>query len=114
MKQKVTVELDIPDGWEATGEYRAPRAGENYLEKKRVFLTTVDLERMKRIILKKSIPTPATGQVWTSGGRPNYLLVHHLDGRWQAIPLSGHGGWTYPTVTPQDAVKGLTFVRERI
>jgi hypothetical protein len=28
MKQQVTIEVDVPDGWELTGEYRLPRRGE--------------------------------------------------------------------------------------
>lgn len=35
-KQEATVTLELPDGWELTGEYRQPRAGENYLLNKAV------------------------------------------------------------------------------
>jgi hypothetical protein len=30
-KQKIEVELEVPEGWELTGEYRVPNAGEMYL-----------------------------------------------------------------------------------
>ena len=30
-KQKVTIEVDVPEGYEATGEYRVPREGEIHL-----------------------------------------------------------------------------------
>lgn len=31
MKQKIEVEVEVPDGWELTGEYRAPTDGESIL-----------------------------------------------------------------------------------
>ena len=30
-KQQVTLEIEVPEGWEATGEYRSVRYGETYL-----------------------------------------------------------------------------------
>ena len=67
-----------------------------------------------RIILKKTLPKPTAGQVWSNRvGRENYLLAR-FGGGWQAISLTGWGTWKTLMATPVEAVEGLTFVRESL
>ena len=56
MKREITIEVDIPEGYEATGEFRPPLNGEDYLttngERSRAFREWYDDEG-NRIILRK-------------------------------------------------------------
>ncbi len=66
-KQTLTIEVDVPDGWMATGEYRPPNKGEHYLQtgKSQAYFTpTVDF-----LILRKTWQPPA----W---------MVEHYRGCW--------------------------------
>jgi hypothetical protein len=62
VKQRIEIEVDVPDGFEATGDYRRPSLGEYYLGgfwegKREVF--TCDLNRpnvAETFILRRKAP----------------------------------------------------------
>lgn len=110
MKHKVTIEVEVPEGWEPTGEFRAPVVSEPYLGHESIFLSDGRSPR-PRIILRKVIK-PVAGQVWRNSAGTNYLLAQCSDGRWECVGFYHFS--TAPSSTPEEAVKGLTFVREKV
>lgn len=87
--QKVTIEVDVPEGYEATGEWRWPRTGEPALTTTgRAFCAHADDEcgrRGARIILRK-LPDPV--EEWLA--QHSWLPV----GRWV---YRHHGGYWWIT-----------------
>lgn len=59
---KIEIDVEIQDGYDATGEYKKPEAGELYLSPSgKVKLAEYDFEHDSHIILRKK---PLTGQAW--------------------------------------------------
>lgn len=53
MKQKIEIEIDVPEGYEATGEFRQPRKGEFILRSGSAIEAMTDNEFSEGIILRK-------------------------------------------------------------
>lgn len=57
MKQKIEIEVDIPEGWEATGEYRRLNPGEHFASSKGIARGYLDPHVGHRcIIIRKKEP----------------------------------------------------------
>ena len=77
MKQEITITVDIPEGYEATGEFRYPVSGELYLVENESCADRASSEQIfgrRRFILRKK---------WTP---PEFLrpgwIAQMFDGRW--------------------------------
>lgn len=109
---KVIFDLNIPEGWEATGEYRVPNKGDFILKLGEVHSTPSNGWGGNEYPIVREAPQPGVGQVWEQQGR-EYLLVKLPSGCFQALSLMGEGGfWLYPDARASEAVKGLTFKRK--
>ena len=89
--QKVTLEVDVPEGYEATGEWRWPRTGEPALTTTgRAFCAHADDEcgrRGSRIILRK-LPDPVEEWLAQHPWLPEGCYVYRCQGelfisRWE-------------------------------
>lgn len=117
MKQKVTVEVEVPENFKLTGEFRAPKNGELFLDYTesvggpRPIAALAVLHSLPRFILERKPPGIAPGQIWESDQGDRYLLVKHENGSgFQALSLNGLGFWRYSSQKAQDAVNGLHYV----
>jgi hypothetical protein len=106
-KHTVGIEIEVPEGWRPTGEYRRPSVGEYYLSYNSVVLRTIrNLDLETKLILVRDWEWPthlfddtvtsiryAEGQWWR-------VLSIEL-GRFRAISMEGIK-WDPPTRTPQE------------
>lgn len=92
-KQKIEVEVDIPSGFEATGKYRKPTAGEWYLYAGRADLATYTI------------------------GYP-YLILRRVEpkreSRWRRVPEINDYVPSHLYCTKEDAGINCNFTVERI
>jgi hypothetical protein len=63
-KQKITIEVDVPEGYEATGECRCPCIGEYYLSQDSAILAGFTFSAEKHIILRKKYVWPEWLKGW--------------------------------------------------
>lgn len=60
MKQQVEIEVDVPEGWEVTGEFRLPRYGEHFLSAGIACRAAFNFQEAMSIILRKVEPKRET------------------------------------------------------
>ena len=88
-KQKVTIEVDVPDGYEPTGEYRCPEGHEAYLtDSGKLQYANVRFECIKCIILRKQFEWPA----WLKAA----AIARDQDGvvwAYRSAPRANAHGW---------------------
>jgi len=72
-KQKIEIEVDVPDGWEVTGEYRKPLDHEPYISKEGWLAERNIGVDGPRIILRKKYVPPA----WLKPG--TWLFFNGVD-----------------------------------
>lgn len=118
MIQQITIQIETPEGYEATGEYRFPRVGEPFMSVSGNAVIPTDADscnrRMNRIILKKVWSFPA----WFGNGwelrrdfvSPGTWTVHKSDfGRFMfADALWAFHGETF---APPTGIEKLQCVR---
>lgn len=74
MKQKVEIEVEVPDGYEATGKYREPCCGEFCLDcYGEAEYIAHDGEKRQCIILRKKA---LTGQAWVNSLPMGTMFSH--------------------------------------
>lgn len=57
-KQQITIEVDIPDGYEATGEFRCPELGELYISRGQTHQACFQNYASDHLILRKKWQWP--------------------------------------------------------
>ena len=83
-KQKIEIEVDVPDGWEATGEYRVPYIGDFYVHHtgsspiafQNVVIGPRNVVIGPRIILRKKYVPPS----WLKPG--TWIYKHGSESHW--------------------------------
>lgn len=92
MKQQVTIEVDIPEGYEATGEFRGVNPGDGfYLDDFGAAVprtNDISLGTRKRLILKKKWVWPA----WLTA----HCIAMDADGNWYAY--ENDADWSHFTL----------------
>lgn len=94
-KQKIEIEVELTDGFEVTGEYRAPLRGEWFICTGSFMALQCDDDgySLARVILRKSYVPPS----WAVPG--SWLYKHGLDSDWSYSsdrPVeSAYGGFRY-------------------
>lgn len=84
-KQKSEIEVDVPDGWEATGEWRPARQGEAVIHPDHCHAFVMNTEGMSnRIILRKKYVPPS----WL---KPGTWLFQTESGIWYASRSEPNG-----------------------
>lgn len=79
-EQEITIKVDIPDGYEATGEFRFPRKGESHLEwpdMNNIMVAGLDYVHKRHIILRKKWQ-------WPEWLKLPYIAMDH-NGEWFAF-----------------------------
>lgn len=102
-KQNVLIEVDVPDGWEATGEFRAPVVGEFHAQHGKAISVNINFAT-PRIILRRVkqyrepvLPADYGKQCEFSDDEVNWH-TYNLHGFWHAIPgepICWRGGFSW-------------------
>lgn len=76
---KVEIEVDVPDGWKPTGEFRKARRGDRYLATKGLFAWTADVHSTEKYIILERIE-PKRESRWrllpTLHSSPSYSYLY--------------------------------------
>jgi len=92
--QEVKLRLEVPEGFEVTGEYRGVENGEWYLGSGGAPMRADNRPLGQYVILRPTSPEPQTGEVWLepTSGKP-YMIVHDPSGSYASISLDGRTFW---------------------
>lgn len=103
---KIEIEVDIPDGYEATGEYRQPKSGDYWIDPKTDELARFPLYHAKdrRVILRKAWkPEPWMPK---NGCRLKY---RESTGAWEFVRPSSRSTYIYIDANELAEMFGHTF-----
>lgn len=105
-KQKI--EVEVPEGFEATGDFREPRVGESYIgiDGDVLRCNSSFCPPAPRIILKPVKRIPKVGEVWedvTDNNCP-YLIVKVSDISYAAVELPAADTYDWKAVTSLEGV----------
>ena len=95
MIKEITIDVDIPEGYEETGEFRTPKAGDIYFSAggNKAVKTSTDFEREKYIILRKKEPPidwMKTGWVNDNHSEQLYQITGYDKDRTEQYIICGH------------------------
>jgi hypothetical protein len=91
MNQTFQLTLDVPDGWEATGEYREPTALENYLTREGRVGTGIGPAGISCFILRRAWVPPTWMPIdnWLYNNSEQWRVTN----RAPRVPTPESGGW---------------------
>jgi hypothetical protein len=84
VKQRVTLELDVPDGWEATGEWRPPEPAEPYLDPIGQVVKNPGRSIYRVLILRRKLPETVMVEM-------SRVAAEYAAGNWRTQPDTYRG-----------------------
>lgn len=94
-KQQITIEVDVPDGYEATGEFRSPTLGDVFLQRCEVKRSCYEHYACDYVILREKWK-------WPESVTANWIATDS-DGRW--VTLSDCEPPDHPIGTSRSVVR---------